>query len=138
MNAKAILVTSVFLMCLGLNCFGQSTELDLSIKVPGYVYTEEDYQYRINGISTVEDIGGVEVAKGTMTRPGYYRISFENFNSFTVTVIFQTDVNTYDGRSQGRRSETGTVVLRPGEKRETQDIFWDPGNFILISRKLSS
>ena len=140
MNMKVVCLISVIFISFGLNCFGQMAEVDLNVRVPSYCTctAEDDSIYRINGISTAEDIGGVEVTKANMTRNEFYHIALENYNNFPVSVIFQSEVTTYDGRNQGRRTETGTMVLRPGEKKETQDVYWNPGNFVLIVRKLSS
>ncbi|MCL2209756.1 MAG: hypothetical protein FWB89_06330 [Treponema sp.] len=120
-----------------LNCYGQSAEVDLSVKIPSGTILTEDYTYRINGISTAEDIGGVEVSRGTMTGRSnfsqryYFNLAFENFNSFPVTVIFE--ITTWQGNKQ-----TGTIVLRPNEKRETLNDYFHPESFVLIVRKMSS
>jgi|GEM_PF-2655195 len=59
---------------------------------------------------------------------------FENFNDFTVSVVFQyTNLCWRDGRTG-----TGRIVLRPNERRETADTFTCPGSFILIATRLSN
>jgi len=86
--------------------------------------------YRIGGICTTEDIGGVEVARGSNSSGDYYHLVFENYNSFIVTVIFEV-------QTEYGNKKTGTIVLKPDERKETQDIYWSPSNFKLIVRKLA-
>ncbi len=49
---------------------------------------EEQGGYYINGISTKEDIGGVEVSRGirvsNISQSGSYRIKFRNYNNIPV------------------------------------------------------
>jgi hypothetical protein len=106
-------------MGFGFNCFGQ-------VVIPP-TPPAPDNAYRINGISTAEDIGGVE-ATGFIDG-----IRFVNYNNFTVTVIYEAEV------SGGRGKRTGTTVLQKGE---TKDIGlstngWGFHSIILIVRKLA-
>lgn len=63
-----------------------------------------DKQYYINGISTREDIGGVDVefTEGNCSgRVGYsyYRLTFTNYHSSPVTVMYE--LNGYEGKTYG-------------------------------------
>ena len=138
MNFKVVCVIFVFFVCIGLNCFGQSTEVDLNVKVPSNT-PAVDNAYRINGVSTAEDIGGVEVSIGRRTAQGAYgsdyKLVFENYNNFTVTVIFEVEI-LETGNIKEKR--TGTIVLRANEKKETSDSYYRTQQFVLIVRRLSS
>jgi len=128
MKLIKICIILAVLFCINLNCFGQNNEVNVIIS--GGQNPEEDYLYRINGISTTEDIGGVEVTSVSSTDP-YRRLVFHNFNTFNVTVIFEVEGD--DGRKK-----TGTIVLRPYERKETQDAYYLPVSYVLIARKMST
>ena len=137
MKIKGILFIALLLMLFGFNSYGQTTEVDLSVRVPNVSTCIlpcpllEDHIYRINGISTAEDIGGVEISYRGIGSRNF--LIFENFNDFPVSVIFEVK------RPNG--SQTGTVVLRPNEIRETRNEFvFNPINtsFVLIVRRLAS
>ena len=125
MNLKKICIILIILSGISLNCFGQNN--DVNINITTGTNSEEDYLYRINGISTTEDIGGVEISHVNESN----RLLFQNYNTFTVTVIFEVETN--DGRKR-----TGTIVLRSYEKKESLDAYPNPVSYVLISRKLSS
>lgn len=61
-----------------------------------------------------------------------YRLNFENYNNFTVNVIFETQE-----RGIGAK-RTGTIVLGARETKEITDTFVDPKNIVLITRRLGS
>ena len=132
MKIRTIFFITSLLMLFSFHGFGQSTEVDLSIRVPFVTNNDiEDHSYRIHGICTSQDIGGVEVSfRGN----GFWNVLvFENFNNFAVTVIFEI--------KRPNDSQTGTIVLRPNERRQTQNEFnFNPANtsFVLIVRRLSS
>lgn len=96
----------------------------------GRTTTNDDCAYRISGICTTEDIGGVEMAGGNWS--GNNRtLLFQNYNNFPVSVIFEVEI--YSGSKL-----TGTIVLRAGEKKETTDSYHVPKNFKLIARRLDN
>jgi len=121
-----------------LNSFAQQTEVDLSVRVPSDTPAVDNLR-RINGICTSEDIGGVEIWIGSGGRLG-----FENFNNFTVSVIYEVEVPTAFQFSSARGdvpsawgSRTGTIVLRANEQRETRSGGYRWGrSFALIVRRL--
>jgi hypothetical protein len=113
MNCKVIIIA--VLLSINLDCFGQSNR---------HPY------YFINGLSTAEDIGGVEVSKGYYPRDHvWYNLVFENFNNFKVTVIFEV------ATSQGKK--TGTIILEAGEIKMTNYNYVNPSSFVLIVRRLN-
>ena len=99
-------------------------EINSSVEINYKDGQVEDKSYRIKGISTAEDIGGVE-ASGN-----YGKLTFINYNSFAVTVIYEA--------VYGGEPHIGTVVL---QKEETKTISASHGGHIisytLIVRKLS-
>jgi hypothetical protein len=92
--------------------------------------TKDDCAYRISGICTTEDIGGVEVSKGNYVGNSYWYLQFINYNSFTVSVIYELEIN--------GKKRTGTIVLKADETKQTTDSYWEPSNFKLIARKLKN
>lgn len=92
-------------------------------------------EYFINGISTKEDLGGVEVfpKEGYAATNSTTSLVFENHNTFPVTVIFE-----FESGGVGGTKQTGTVVLKTGEKKEIPNRFNAPTNYKLIVRKLRS
>ena len=61
-----------------------------------------------------------------------YRLKFENYNNFTVSVLFEVHESGIGGK------RTGTVVLGAKETKEITDTFVDPKNIVLITRRLSN
>jgi hypothetical protein len=99
--------------------------------VPSVFAQTDGGEYFIAGISTREDIGGVEVS--SQYSNSYYRLIFENYNNFPVSVIFEFSDNV-------QNRQTGTIVLRAGEKKEASGIIngRPQRDFKLIVRKLSA
>ena len=91
--------------------------------------TNDDCAYRISGICTTEDIGGVEVSQASYSG-SWKLLEFENYNSFTVSVI-------YEFVTSGEK-KTGTIVLKANEKKTTKDNYYYPTDFKLIARKLNN
>jgi hypothetical protein len=99
--------------------------------------------YRINGICTSEDLGGVEaVIEKINHEEGYfadgyygrvyfkYIVKLKNYNDFTVSVIYETKL--------WGISRTGVVVLKPNEEKTVnEENNTDPPNVVLIARKLN-
>lgn len=90
----------------------------------------QDGTFSINGISSREDIGGVEITRERIARyTSNYRLVFENYNNVDVTVLYQ--VHDYrDG------NVTGSVVLRAGEKKALPVEYIEPTDFKLIVRQM--
>ena len=82
--------------------------------------------YRINGICSTEDIGGVDVRfeerGGGVRDDGTYWLSkqyivFKNYNSFPVTVLYKIQYDNSHSRHYGEE-QIGNMVIGAGESRE--------------------
>lgn len=91
----------------------------------------DDGAYYINGISTREDIGGVEVSLGDPYGNSGRFIKFKNYNSIPVSVIYQLDTDTH-------KKVTGTIVLQAGEEKQTGQHYYGANNYVLIARPMST
>jgi len=89
-----------------------------------------DTEYKINGVSTKEDIGGVEATHK------YPDLIFENFNNFTVTVIFEA----FTTARSNPDHYVGTIVLKANEKKVLPNttVSGSMTRIILIVRRLRS
>ena len=128
-NLRKVLAIAICLAGFGFSALAQNVVIQTN--EAGKSNTVDDCAYRISGICTTEDIGGVEVARGSNDYSSFYRLVFENYNSFVVSVIFEVEV--YSGDKY-----TGTIVLKANEKKETKDSYNVPKNFKLIARKLNN
>lgn len=87
----------------------------------------------INGISSREDVGGVEVSKGKYRGYKMYDLYFSNYNDFPVSVVYK--LHAY---LDGQIAEmTGSIVLQPGESKYSRDSYAEPHDFRLIARRMS-
>lgn len=86
----------------------------------------------INGISSKEDVGGVEVSKGKYRGNGRTDLLFKNYNKFPVSVVFIVHSD-----NNGNISEsTGSIVLSPGQSKFSRDTYVGAHDFRIIARKL--
>jgi hypothetical protein len=113
---------------LGSNLFGQN--IVIQTNEGNKSTTKDDCAYRINGICTTEDIGGVEVSRGFRSLNDF-QLRFTNHNSFTVSVIYELE----NGNGE---LQTGTIILKSEETKSTKDYYYYPNNFKLIARKLKN
>ena len=93
-------------------------------------------QYYINGISTREDIGGVEVvfeagSSSQYSGFSYYNLIFTNYHNFPVSVIYELPRG-YTGKTYG------TIILNANETKKSQSykLEWRDKSIIMIVRKL--
>ena len=124
---KKFIVILVALLGFGMSSFGQNVVIQTN--EAGKSETKDNCAYRISGICTTEDIGGVEISTSYSVN-GFYYLELENYNSFTVSVIFEYV-------TQGNK-KTGTIVLKANEKKKTNDTYYQPSDFKLIARKLNN
>lgn len=87
-----------------------------------------DEGFSINGISSREDIGGVEVTT-SYYGIGYYYLVFENYNNVDVTVLYQVN-------DASKGNVTGTAVLKAGEKKTLPVRYYKPSDFKVIVRRM--
>ena len=130
--------------------------------------------FTINGIHAKEDIGGVEVTlvevkktytsthDWTVTEYSNYRVAFENYNDFTVTVTYEfigleycyleidsknlfklTSLDTtrveliYAAYTGDVPKESGTIFLRAGESKQIGKDYCDVSKLKMIVRKMA-
>lgn len=92
--------------------------------------------YFINGVSSKEDIGGVECnALNPKNNSEYQKLKFTNYNDFNVSVLYKVEILEAGGRIAYK---TGTIVLERGETKTMQLKFQTLGDIRLISRKIGS
>jgi len=157
---KKFYLIIVTVICFNLSSFGQNEVIQTD--EANKAEAQDKCAYRIAGICTTEDIGGVEVARirRTNEKGGHYYneyfLEFENYNNFTVTVIFEyttfakvlseSKMLSAEKWRQDKniittvlieKKRTGTIVLKANEKKITKDIHDDPCDFKLIARKLN-
>ncbi len=90
----------------------------------------------INGVSSLDDIGGVECnALNPQSKTEYQRLKFTNYNEFNVSVLYKLEI-----LEPGRRVlyKTGTIILERGETKTIQLKFETLGDIRLIVRKMGS
>ena len=124
--------------------YGQN--VDIQVNTGSNSEAKDDCAYRIAGICTTEDIGGVEVYKTNELKKGssYTFLTFKNHNNFSVNVIFEYEyIDYYSTKEESYKREigtaTGTIVLKANEKKKTNEEYNSRArNFKLIVRKLNS
>ena len=126
MKQLIVIIAIIF----GMNNYASAQ--NVIINSEDYTQTVDDNQYYINGISTREDIGGVEIGRGKDCGNGFYLVKLTNYNDFTVTVLFEFSHSSY----QNEKIEKRTMVLRAGETKETEKSYYDPREYVIITRKL--
>ena len=92
---------------------------------------QKECEYKINGICSTEDIGGVdvEIIKEEVTpAPDYYKYRFDiyavftNYNNSAVTVLYEigtaSEVYYYKDYPPVQSGQTGSIVLPPGSSKK--------------------
>ena len=97
--------------------------------------TTKSSEIFINGISSKEDIGGVE-ANIIPTHPGspFGNLQFKNYNDFPVSINYE--VSAYHENIPTQL--TGAIVLQAGETKSSATTYYRPESVKLISRRLNS
>lgn len=88
----------------------------------------------INGVSSKEDVGGVEVSVGKYKGQGYNNLYFKNYNNFPVSVSYLV----YVYENGATVSKTGTIVLNAKESKYSRDSYYKPQDFRIIARKMTA
>ncbi len=74
--------------------------------------------FTINGISSREDIGGVDKQCGESDNGYRAKILFSNYNEFPVMVLYRVAIY-YPGSKDCTFGDAQTILLGAGEKRQT-------------------
>ena len=96
-----------------------------------------DNQYYINGVSILDDIGGVDVQfehvhNDSKENCSYYKLKFTNYHNFTVRVVYELPGG-YDGKT------FGSITLRANETKVYPTIYrqkYENKSIIMIVRRL--
>ena len=105
----------------GMLCYGHCQDVKVNINNQEAT-TKEDCAYRINGICSTEDIGGVDVEFDAVRNDAIYAV-FTNYNSFTVTVLYEVGHNhiPYSGIvEEDGTTKTGSIVLKSGGSKRVK------------------
>ncbi len=125
-----------FLLTLALVCgfatmvSAQNVVIQQNTSSPQSPQTTTGHEYYINGISTAEDIGGVDVEfkQEYSGMKSVYYLQFTNYHACTVRVLFELSGPIY-----------GSITLQANETKCTPnyyDTFSNSKSIIMIVRKL--
>lgn len=98
----------------GMFCLGYCQDVKVNINNQDG-NAKEECPYRINGICSTEDIGGVDVEFTDNNKGDVTWIKFTNYNQFPVTVLWSVE---YVGSYSGCSDKTGTTVLGVNGNKE--------------------
>lgn len=110
---RKIFIVLITLIGFGLNGSGQNTVIIQNDNKFNEI--DNECPYRINGICSTEDIGGVAVE----TTGGGWKFDIVNYNNFAVTIIYEVTSSRgiQGGSYYGTETETGTIVLKANESK---------------------
>ncbi|MBQ4398441.1 MAG: hypothetical protein II829_02510 [Bacteroidales bacterium] len=107
-----------------INCIGQNI---IQITNNGSQSTNTDCGFKINGICSSEDIGGVSLESisrqdlgGGPFSNGITRAYLKNYNNFTVTVLIQLAFDSYSQGGSTYVEEVYQVVIPSNETKTVQ------------------
>ena len=133
---KKILLINLALIFIGINVTAQNNLIKQQVIgewTPEIELASEDGPFYINGVSSSEDIGGVEVETerndDPYGNPYMYYIAFKNYRSKAVTVLYQFELRSGDIRE-------GSIILQANERKYLSKRYNTPENFKLIVRSL--
>jgi len=115
---KKLLLVVAVLMGISINANAQNIIVQQNNNSSSISTVRSDKEYFIDGISTREDIGGVEVVFVDDPEAYYANkyLKFTNYHNFPVTVIFE--VEDYQ-RGGSYKKVTGRIILRANETKTT-------------------
>ncbi len=131
---KKYIIVMTF-VAIAMSCFGQNI-IQVNSEQGNSNSQKEDCAFRINGICSTEDIGGVmtEFKEGDLTGVGeHVYLHAENYNNSTVTVLLQYYY------SKNAEHDMLNFVLKPFEKKAIMLSGWYTSYYQLegiIVRKL--
>ncbi|MBR7023987.1 MAG: hypothetical protein IKI09_11065 [Bacteroidales bacterium] len=125
---KSLLVAIMLFAGMFTYCYGQDVNVNINNQGNS---TNANGEFRINGISSSEDIGGVEI-KGKIKYDKDSSADYDryikclyavltNYNPFTVTVLFQDDYTNNSAYS---------VILRANETKEVFTMSLDRNRYL--------
>jgi len=124
---KKITILSIALMLgFSLNGFGQNTvvfQSDVKPDVKSNTVEDKDKcPYRISGICSTEDIGGVDTKFETTEIKGMTWVNsivFTNHNEFPVTIVYEISSSScrFIHEKEGITTQTGCMTLKKGGRR---------------------
>lgn len=88
----------------------------------------------INGISSKEDVGGVEICRGKYRGYAQYDVYLKNYNNFPVSVVYRVHVSEGDEYV----AKTASIVLQSNEARYTGETYLNPQDFRIIARRMET
>ena len=113
-----------FICFVSINCIGQNI---IQITNNGNQNTTTDCGFKINGICSSEDIGGVSLESisrqdlgGGPFSNGITRAYLKNYNNFTVTVLIQLAFDSYSQGGSTYVEEVYQVVIPSNETKTVQ------------------
>lgn len=115
---KNLLFTLAVLMCVSINANAQNIIVQQNNNSSSTSTVQDNKGYFINGISTKEDIGGVDV-EFVDDPKNYYAnkyLKFTNYHNFPVSIIFEVEDYQRGGYYE---KVTGSITLRANETKTT-------------------
>ena len=131
----------ILLSCIVNITFAQNNIILQQNNSSSSVTSNDSGEYFINGISTKQDIGGVDV-QFIAYRNGFYgenQLKFTNYNNFTVSVIFEVMVDLYPtGTRDEWKKTTGAITLKANEVKIAPNIYETVDNHhcVMIVRRI--
>lgn len=136
---KSLLVAIMLFAGMFTYCYGQDVNVNINNQGNS---TNANGEFRINGISSSEDIGGVDVEfieqiNNDGTRSGL-NVVFTNYNSFSVTTLCQAEYLMPLTSGSCKEEKTFNVVLKANSSKTINvPMAWDGSVKGMIVRKLA-
>ena len=130
---KKILLMIVLLPTL---CFAQNTIIIQNNSNGSTTQTKTDHAYYIQGVSSEQNIGGVDATTVSVRdpyAPGLKYVEFKNYRNYPVTVLIEF---TYGHPDYSEHLYEGSITLDANEKKRIGS-YNLPRNFKMIVRALN-
>ncbi|MDO5316161.1 MAG: hypothetical protein Q4F82_08645 [bacterium] len=105
---KILMVAAMLFAGMLTYCYGQ----DVKVNINNQDYSTNNGEFKINGISSSEDIGGVDVEFKRIGNENEYSIVFTNYNSFTVSTLCIVEYRESNYGGSHMEEKTYNIVLR--------------------------
>lgn len=114
---KKIIFASLFLLFLGINSQAQNNIIVQQSNSATTETSTDENAYYLNGISSKEDVGGVEYSFYE-TSDHKIKLSLTNYHNCTVTVLFDFEWHSYHSYQEREMSDgVKSYVLRANETK---------------------